>query len=155
MPDLRQRWAAGVAEGNYRLICDPILEEGKTMSSVSHIHPARVNDVPSGAISRAEANEIVRNALNEFQNRATEPLVNLLCSGDGSGWLEAVAKALGDKLNKAADDLKYHAAHVNADNPGQTTELSAQASEFSTMMDAFNNVIKTMGEALDSMVRKQ
>lgn len=126
------------------------------MAYVSHVHPAAATDIPRG-ISRAEANEIVRNALNDFQNRASGPLVDLLCNGgDGSeGWLEALAKALGDRLNKEANTLKAKADHVNADNPGQTTELSAEASIFSTMMDAFNNVIKTVGEALDTMVRKQ
>lgn len=126
--------------------------------SVSHIIPANtINQNFYNGISRTEATEIVRNALNEFQNRASEPLISLLTdsNGDTRGWLEKLAEVLGDKLNKSADDLQKAAGSVNADNPGQTTQLSAKAQEFAQFMDAVNNVIKTMGEALDSMARKQ
>ncbi|HET7333205.1 hypothetical protein [Dyella sp.] len=126
--------------------------------SVSHIIPANtINQTFYNGISRTEATEIVRNALNEFQNRASEPLISLLTdsNGDTRGWLEKLAEVLGDKLNKSADDLQKAAGSVNADNPGQTTQLSAKAQEFAQFMDAVNNVIKTMGEALDSMARKQ
>jgi sialic acid synthase SpsE len=58
-------------------------------------------------------------------------------------------------LNQAANTLSSKASSVNADNPGQTTELSAEAEEFAQMMDAFNNVIKTLGQAMDTMVQKQ
>jgi hypothetical protein len=127
--------------------------------SIAPISVSSVN--PSSAIymTRAEATEVVRNALNEFQNQASEPLINMLCNsssnGGSGGWLEALAKALGDKLNQAANTLKNNASGVNADNPGQTTQLSAEAEEFSQMMDAFNNVIKTLGQSLDTMVQKQ
>jgi cellobiose-specific phosphotransferase system component IIA len=126
-------------------------------STVSPIFASTVNQVTNNGISRSEANEIVRNALNQFQNEASEPLVSLLCNSGGSsgGWLEALAKALGDKLNQAANTLQTNAGAVNADNPGQTTQLSAEAEEFSQMMDAFNNVIKTLGQSLDTMVQKQ
>jgi cellobiose-specific phosphotransferase system component IIA len=142
---------------HHRQIYVPTLEEGKTMNHISPVYAAPVNQIINNGISRAEATEIVRNALAEFQNRASEPLISMLTnSGDSSGgWLEALAKALGDKLNQAANTLKNNAGAVNADNPGQTTQLSAEAAEFSQMMDAFNNVIKTLGESLDTMVRKQ
>src|SRR5690348_18088800 len=48
-------------------------EEGKTMS-VSPISANSINQTFYNGISRTEATEIVRNALNEFQNRASEPL---------------------------------------------------------------------------------
>ncbi|GLQ95576.1 hypothetical protein [Dyella acidisoli] len=127
------------------------------MTHVSPVYAGTINQITNNGISRAEATEIVRNALNEFQNQASEPLISMLCNGGGNsgGWLEALAKALGDKLNQAANTLKNNAGSVNADNPGQTTQLSAEAEEFSQMMDAFNNVIKTLGQSLDTMVQKQ
>ena len=127
------------------------------MTYVSPVYSQTVNETINNGITRQEATEIVRNALNEFQNKASEPLISLLSSNGGGseGWLEALAKALGDKLNQSADSLKSAAGAVNADNPGQTTELSAKAQEFAQFMDAVNNVIKTLGEALDSMARKQ
>lgn len=125
-------------------------------SSISNVYNTTINEIVSKGISRQEATEIVRNAMNQFQSQASEPLISLLSNNSGGeGWLEALAKALGDKLNQAADSLKNAAGSVNADNPGQTTELSAKAQEFAQFMDAVNNVIKTMGEALDSMARKQ
>lgn len=125
--------------------------------TVSPVYAHQVTPMTNTGISRSDATEIVRNALNEFQNQASEPLISLLVNGGGNsgGWLEALAKALGDKLNQAANTLSSKASSVNADNPGQTTELSAEAEEFSQMMDAFNNVIKTLGQAMDTMVQKQ
>jgi predicted component of type VI protein secretion system len=117
-----------------------------------------VVQITNNGISRADATELVRNALTEFQSQASEPLISLLTSSSGKGgggWLEALAKALGDKLNKAADSLKSAAEGVNAQSPGDTTQLSAQAQEFAQLMDAVNNVIKTMGQAMDTMVQKQ
>ena len=124
---------------------------------VTSIHAGTINQLANHGISRSEATEIVRNALNEFQNQASEPLISMLTNGDGNsgGWLEALAKALGDKLDKAANTLKEHAGSVNEASPGQTTQLSAEAQGFAQMMDAFNNVIKTLGQALDTMVQKQ
>lgn len=126
-------------------------------STVLPVQAHTINQLTSHGISRSEATEIVRNALNEFQNQASEPLITLLTNGGGNsgGWLEALAKALGDKLDQAANTLKDHAGSVNADSPGQTTQLSAEAQEFAQMMDAFNNVIKTLGQAMDTMVQKQ
>lgn len=125
--------------------------------SVNPVYANQVSGVSNTGISRSDATEIVRNALSEFQNQASEPLISLLVNsgGNSGGWLEALAKALGDKLNQAANTLSSKAGSVNADNPGQTTELSAEAEEFSQMMDAFNNVIKTLGQAMDTMVQKQ
>jgi cellobiose-specific phosphotransferase system component IIA len=139
------------------LIYTSTFAEGKTMSHVSPVFANSVNQITNSGMSRAEATEVVRNALNEFQNQASEPLISLLTNSGGSsgGWLEALAKALGDKLDQAANTLKNNANAVSADSPGQTTQLSAEAEEFAQMMDAFNNVIKTLGQAMDTMVQKQ
>ncbi|MBE1161408.1 hypothetical protein [Dyella acidiphila] len=127
--------------------------------TVSPIYASSVNTLASAGMTRAEATEVVRNALSNFQQDASEPLINMLMnsssSGGSGGWLEALAKALGDKLNQAANTLKTNAGNVNSDDPGQTTQLSAEAEEFSQMMDAFNNIIKTLGQSLDTMVQKQ
>jgi hypothetical protein len=141
-----------------RLIHNPILEEATTMGAhISPLSATSTDQIYNNGISRAEATEIVRNALNEFQSRASEPLISLLTDSNGNseGWLEALAKVLGKKLKESADSLTQAAGSVNADNPGQTTQLSAKAQEFAQFMDAVNNVIKTMGEAMDSMARKQ
>lgn len=127
--------------------------------TVSPIYASSINQLTSAGLTRSEATEIVRNALTNFQHEASEPLINMLMNsssgGASGGWLEALAKALGDKLNDAANTLKTNAGNVNSDDPGQTTQLSAEAEEFSQMMDAFNNIIKTLGQSLDTMVQKQ
>ncbi|WP_266167827.1 hypothetical protein [Dyella subtropica] len=125
------------------------------MTHVSPVNISNVNQIINNGISRSEATEIVRNALTQFQHQASEPLVSMLCHPGGSGgWLEALAKALGDKLNSAADKLKADAGAVNSANPGQTTQLSAEAQEFSELMSAVDNVIKTLGGALSETARK-
>lgn len=85
--------------------------------------------------------------------------------GSGS-WLEALAKAMGEQLGKKAAKMVElgdkiastaggegkEAAKANAE---ATTEMQATSQMFNLMQSAFSNAIKSIGEGLTQMSRKQ
>jgi hypothetical protein len=74
-------------------------------------------------------------------------------------WFEAVASALGNALNAQADKVNQLSQAVegknSTDDPKAFTDLQAASQRMSFMMSAADQVIKTLGEALGTMARKQ
>jgi len=84
------------------------------------------------------------------------------CGGGkgGSGsWFEALAKALGKALDAQSEKVKQLSDAVQgqnaSDNPSGFTDLQAASQRMSFMMSAADQVIKTIGEALNTAARKQ
>lgn len=76
-------------------------------------------------------------------------------SGGAKSWIMALAEALGKKLDKKADEVADLANDINDKKPSTTTKFGAASQEFSVLMNAANTAIKTLGEAVSSMSRKQ
>lgn len=76
-------------------------------------------------------------------------------SGGAKSWIMALAEALGKKLDKKADEVAKLADSINDKKPSTTTKFGAASQEFSVLMNAANTAIKTLGEAVSSMSRKQ
>lgn len=94
----------------------------------------------------------------------------------GGGWLQAIAKAMGNTLgdkaaemvqlsNKMSELNKAHASidkkdtqanEANAREFNQTmTQFQATSQEYSMLNNVFSTAIKALGESLSSMARKQ
>jgi hypothetical protein len=96
------------------------------------------------------------------EQHRTESVSRAKSAAKGTSYLEALALALG----KVADDLgkriiqqaekidgilgRDPKAPVNA----ETARLQAMTQTYSSLMNAINNVIKTMGEAMSNVSRK-
>jgi hypothetical protein len=131
-----------------------------------------VNDImrelhnPTNPVAYSCVNQQFGNQINNFSQHLTQSITQGMlqnnaswfgggCKGSG-GWLMALAAILGKLENQQAQKLQQMSNAVqNNNNPGQVTQLSAQAELFGMMMNAFSNVIKTIGEALSSMASKQ
>lgn len=72
----------------------------------------------------------------------------------GGGWLMALATALGEKLDVMADEIQDLAGAISKEDPSTTAKFGAATQEFSLLMNATNNALKTLGEALSSTARK-
>lgn len=76
----------------------------------------------------------------------------------GGSWFEALAEALGKALNEQAETVKNLSNAVTGqkadDNPKGFTDLQAASQRMSFMMSAADQVIKTLGEALNTAARK-
>lgn len=75
--------------------------------------------------------------------------------GKGGGWLRALARALGQAADKAADRLEQQAKGLDNASPSESAEYSADAQAFGMLMNAINTAIKSVGEALNTVARKQ
>jgi len=94
----------------------------------------------------------------------------------GGGWLQAIAKAMGKTLGAKASkmvelsnqmseitaqraDIKKDDVKGNQDNAlafnEKMTEFQATSQEYSMLNGVFSTAIKSLGEALSSMARKQ
>ena len=93
---------------------------------------------------------IVENAIEEMKGGK---------GGKGGGsWFEALAKALGKALDAQAAEVKKLSDAVQGsnaqDNPSGFTDLQAASQRMSFMMSAADQVLKTLGEGLNSLARK-
>ncbi|MCW4460991.1 hypothetical protein OK349_04675 [Sphingomonas sp. BT-65] len=73
----------------------------------------------------------------------------------GGGWLRALARALGEAADKAAANLEEKAKGLDDATPSESAEYSADAQAFGMLMNAINTAIKAIGEALNTVARKQ
>lgn len=113
------------------------------------------------AQTQKQVGEKAKDMSSEFQQDLTSGTLQNMGGKKGGGaksWLEALAAALGDALNKQADKLKGMSEAITGDGkdqPKQMTELQAASQRFSFMMNAVDQVIKAIGEALSAAARKQ
>jgi hypothetical protein len=74
----------------------------------------------------------------------------------GGGFLMAIAQALGEMMDRMADNLlEFSKTLGDSPTAEQTTELTAKSQMFSLFMNNASTVIKTLGEANAAMARKQ
>ncbi|MFS0737224.1 hypothetical protein ABC347_09255 [Sphingomonas sp. 1P06PA] len=76
-------------------------------------------------------------------------------SGGKGSWLMALAAALGRKLDEAQAQFESKMDSTDWEDSKASMEMQASAQEFSLFMSTATNVIKTVGEALSQMARKQ
>jgi hypothetical protein len=75
-------------------------------------------------------------------------------TGGSSGWLSALAAVLGKLLDQKAAQLQNEANNVSGANASQVTQLQADTQLFTMMMNAFTNIIQSIGQGFGKMVNK-
>ena len=138
-------------------------------NSVSADLQAAVKSEAGGAFDKFKTNlqgSLVDEVLSQVRRTATGDDD----SGEG-GWLQAIAKAMGkvlddkashlvglsaemSKLNKKTGDVETDKANAETFNQ-KMTEFQATSQEYSMLNNTFSTAIKSLGEALGSMARKQ
>lgn len=71
------------------------------------------------------------------------------------GWLMAMAQALGRELDRLGDEMSSRAESLSGDDPSASAEFGVVSQQFSMLMNATNNAIKSVGEAMANTARKQ
>lgn len=145
-------------------------------------------NVPAQAQEAAQQHfgEDMQRFQQEFQQNLTRNVVESLGGEEsrgsakggkgGGGWLQAIARAmgqtLGDKaaemvrlsnkmseLNKAKADIDPEDTQANEQNAREfnetMTKFQATGQEYSMLNNVFSTAIKALGEALSTMARKQ
>lgn len=104
-----------------------------------------------------EAQSQVQDIMDNFIRDAGESddFKDAKTSGGKGGWLMAMAKALGAELDRMGADMEQRASSLTGDDPGASAEFGVVSQQFSMLMNATNNAIKTIGEAMANTARKQ
>jgi hypothetical protein len=73
----------------------------------------------------------------------------------GGDFFTLLAEILGRKINSGFTDMKNLADATNWKDPKQATDFQAQQQKFGYFMQSLSTALKTVGEALANVARKQ
>jgi hypothetical protein len=75
----------------------------------------------------------------------------------GTTWFEAMADAWGQALDRQAGQIQQQSDVIAGgdDTPAAVTELTAQSLKMSFLSSSSHTAISTVGQALETMARKQ
>jgi hypothetical protein len=80
-------------------------------------------------------------------------------SKSGASWLQVIADSMAEALDKKVQDMDKMAKALDKQGSNKSvsasTDLQVAGQEFSYLMNASSTVIKTIGEGLSGMARKQ
>jgi outer membrane murein-binding lipoprotein Lpp len=74
--------------------------------------------------------------------------------GKGGSWLLAMARALGAAADRKAEKLEAMSAGLDKAKPSETAEFQAETQEFNLLMSAMTSTIKTLGESMTTMAKR-
>jgi hypothetical protein len=88
---------------------------------------------------------------------ATPMTSNKNSNGNGTAWFEAMAQAWGQALDNQAGIIqqKSDALTGGNDTPSAVTELTTESLRMSFLSNSSHTSISTVGQALETMARKQ
>ena len=75
--------------------------------------------------------------------------------GKAPSWLMAMAQVLGAKMDEMSGDLMTMAREISDGEASKSSEFTALSMQFNLLMNASSTGIKTIGESLGNMARKQ
>ncbi len=113
-----------------------------------------------GAAGGSQGSGSAGNLMNQIATDGAEAMGES-AEGKPKSWFEALSAALGKALDAQAKKIEDLSAKVNGmgaedtDKPSVMTELQSASQKMSFMMSAANDVLKTIGQALGEMARKQ
>lgn len=106
-----------------------------------------------------QAQSDFQDALAELQNNLAggDDVKDARAGGTGkaAGWLMAMAKELGGKMDSMAKDIEKLSKKADGKNPGASTEFTAMSQQFGILSNAAATGLKAIGEAMSNMARKQ
>ena len=130
-----------------------------------------ISDAAGGDIQSA-VDDIAKQIVDSVRRQMTEGTSDSgkECGGGGKAgaksWLQAIAQAMGEAMgNKASkmvelsNKLKENSGGSEQDQAKEmqatNAEFQAVSQEFKILTDAFNTALKSLGEGMSSMARKQ
>lgn len=98
------------------------------------------------------------NSINPLTLMALAPIQpKKSTEGGGTSFFEAMASAWGQALDKQADAIQQASDTIKGgdDRPSALTELSTQSLKMSYLANSSQSSIAAVGQALETMARKQ
>jgi hypothetical protein len=94
---------------------------------------------------------------NQMSMLATVPMTQQKKTNNSGTFFEAMAEAWGQALDRQADQIvqKSDALTAGDDSPQAVTALTTQALKMSFLSNSSHTSISSVGQALETMARKQ
>lgn len=94
---------------------------------------------------------------NQMSMLASVPMTQQKKTGNSGTFFEAMAEAWGQALDRQADQIvqKSDALTAGDDSPQAVTALTTQALKMSFLSNSSHTSISSVGQALETMARKQ
>lgn len=134
-------------------------ELGNATSQVLNIanHQGQ-NGAYTGDLDRAKA-DLQDTFANLIVNSAKDNAVDLdgpvQAKGGKNSWLMAMAIALGKQANSLANQMTNAANHLDGKDPKASAEFQTLSQQFGMMMNTISTAIKSIGDGLSTVARKQ
>nr|WP_315381856.1 hypothetical protein [uncultured Sphingomonas sp.] len=115
-----------------------------------------------GELQRAaesDSRDMFQQLSDAYQSGETLAKVSTSRSGKGRSWLQAIADSMSSLLDKKVADMDSMSRALDQQGKNRSTktgnDLQVAAQEFSFLMNTTGTVVKTIGEGLSGMARKQ
>jgi hypothetical protein len=115
-----------------------------------------------GELTRAaqtDSQDMFQKLADAFQAGKDQAEAKKSTSKDGRSWLQAIADSMSSVLDKKVEDMDKMAQALDKQGTNRSTksstDLQVAGQEFSYLMNSSSTVIKTIGEGLSGMARKQ
>lgn len=133
-----------------------IAEAVSQLGQAFNLSPAEQGELQRSA--EQDSREMFEKLSDAFKSGKDMAEAKKAASGKRS-WLQVIADSMAEALDKKVEDMDKMAKALDKQGSNKSvkasTDLQVAGQEFSYLMNASSTVIKTIGEGLSSMARKQ
>lgn len=115
-----------------------------------------------GELQRAaetDSRDMFQQLNDAFQSGETLAKAGSARSGKARSWLQAIADSMSKEMDRKVEDMNQLSQAMDKQGSNRSvksnTDLQVAAQEFSLLMNTSGTVIKSIGEGLSGMARKQ
>ncbi|MET3725841.1 hypothetical protein [Sphingomonas trueperi] len=134
-----------------------IAEAVASLAEVGGLTPFAQGELQRSAES--DARDMFQQLSDAFQSGEAQAKAQSSRGGKGRSWLQAIADSMSAVLDKKVQDMDRMSQALDKQGTNRSTKMSTDlqvaGQEFSFLMNTSSTVIKTIGEGLSGMARKQ
>ncbi len=134
-----------------------IAEAVASLAQNFDLSPSQQGELQRAAES--DSRDMFQQLSEAFQSGEAQAKSQASRGGKGRSWLQAIADSMSAVLDKKVQDMDQMARSLDKQGTNRSTKMSTDlqvaGQEFSFLMNTSSTVIKTIGEGLSGMARKQ
>jgi hypothetical protein len=134
-----------------------IAEAVASLAQNFDLSPSQQGELQRAAES--DSRDMYQQLADAYKDGESMAKISSARSGKGRSWLQAIADSMSAVLDKKVQDMDTMARSLDKQGQNRSVksgnDLQVAGQEFTMLMNTTSTVIKTMGEGLSSMARKQ
>ncbi|MBO9623405.1 MAG: hypothetical protein J7500_11910 [Sphingomonas sp.] len=134
-----------------------IAEAVSQLAQSGNLTPAQQGQLQRAA--EQDSKDMFQQLADAFKSGHDMAEAKKAAAGGKRSWLQVIADSMAEALDKKVEDMDKMAQALDKQGSNKSvkasTDLQVAGQEFSYLMNASSTVIKTIGEGLSSMARKQ